>query len=168
MLHLKKRVVCQLYLNFKKILSKLYWVNNSQGIFFLQLLRNIAYPHPSLPFSHKQASLHFSEHQAPLPGPLHRLLLQPGVLCHQVFHDATAAQTRLLQRGGFLPTTPSDLLWRDHDHVFSSSSFICACTVSLTPPPTNCRLRDSRNCILSLLYPRSRKGKLVGREQTLN
>ena len=70
--------------------------------------------------------------------------------------------------GYFLTTTLSDLLWPDHYHVFSFSSFIFACTVFLTPPPTNCRLHDSRNCILSLLYPQSRKGKLVGKEQTLN
>ena len=70
--------------------------------------------------------------------------------------------------GYFLTTAPSDLLWRDHYRVFSFSSFIFACTVFLTPPPTNCRVHDSRNYILSLLYPQSRKGKLIGKEQTLN
>ena len=104
---------------------------NSQGVFFLQLLRNFAYPHHSLPFSHKQASLHFSKHQPSLPRPLRLLFPQPAVLCCQVSQDATTAQTWFLQKGTFWPphfliccdetTTmyfPSVLLFL---HVLSSS-----------------------------------------------
>ena len=98
------------------------WVNNSQGIFFLQLLRNSTYPHHSLPFSHKQASLYFSKHQLSLlrgfvsAVPSARNALPPGFTWWDCHSNVVSSERY------FLTTTPSDLLWLDHYRVFSFSS----------------------------------------------
>ena len=128
------------------------WVNNSKRIFFFVTLKKICISSSLTILQPQTGFLVFLKHTnlIPFSGPLHLLFPQPEILCHQSFTWLDCNSSVISSERYFLTTSPFDLLWFDHYQIVSFSSFVHFCMICLChTTPTNCRLHDSRNHVLS-------------------